>query len=59
MNTLNDILNRLLQRETLFSIIGIVIFLSGRVETMEQAVALAGVVGPIVLGRSIAKHGAS
>ncbi len=56
MNTrLNNLLDRLLRTESLATIAGFVLFVTGRVETMEEALALGAVIGPLVLGRSVVK----
>lgn len=52
---MTDLLNRILRTESIATIVGLVLFASGRVQTMEEAVALGAVIGPLVLGRSYVK----
>lgn len=46
---------RLNSRETLLLIAAIVLVATGQVETMQEAIALAGTIGPFVLARQYAK----
>ncbi len=55
MAILKDLLNRLIRTESLATLAGLVLFITGRVETMEEALALGAVIGPLVLGRSVVK----
>lgn len=50
-----DLIERLLRTETLVTIFALVMYLTGRVETLDQAMALATVTAPLVLGRSAVK----
>lgn len=52
---MRNLLHRLLRTESLVTIAGLIIYLTGRVETLEEALALAVVIVPLVLGRSIVK----
>ena len=55
MTVMTSLLKRLLRTESLATIVGLVLFATGRVETMEEALALGAVIGPLVLGRSYVK----
>lgn len=52
---LKDLLTRLLRTESLATLVGLVLYVTGRVESMEEAIALGVIIGPLVLGRSVVK----
>lgn len=52
---LNDLLSRLLRTETLAVIAALVLFALGRVETLEEALAMSATVSSYIVGRSMVK----
>ena len=50
-----DLMQRLLRTESLITIFALAMFVTGKVSSVDEAVALATVTIPLVLGRSIAK----
>lgn len=55
MNWITDLVQRLLRTETIATIVGLVLFSIGRVDTLEEGAALGAIIAPIVLGRSYVK----
>ena len=50
-----DLLNRLFERETIATAVGLYMVWNGRITTIEEAATLMGLVGFIVGGRSLVK----
>jgi len=55
---IDSLLARLLRTESLVTLAGFGLYLTGRIESLEEAIAVTGVVAPLVLGRSYAKRSA-
>jgi hypothetical protein len=50
-----DLVKRLLRTETLAAIVGVVLFSSGQVTTLEEGIVAGGGLIALILGRSVVK----